>query len=1284
MRIDRRYELRVHLPGTVNPTDGTVDFVLTDFDGELPSAGGQVVDPARGTAASSARRYTFADVDNSVTAHLADPASGRTWLLGRIMEERQGPAGGPMARVYVGRCSGLNNTEGRWSIDVTDERWQERRANLFSQVGDGVQLWPPGPRYRFRNFPVTAEKATVRVLETASSNRVRVSMRAYWVFSRDVVEWIEGDVVEEPSTRREDGLGNFNHLRLDVEGVGRFEVIQFGGLDGTSITEQLTSADSRAGFQVEFWLVDPAGDLGAVDTIHGGASFIAPTAPPSPTLPLLLGVVNPIGLGVPHNEHGVPELADGSPANGWHLLEAWYTRAGVRMDATVWAALKAGDFPPLTEILEEEPSEDLAEFTDAKWYHAVGYAAFTNHQGEISPRKVWLPDAGEFDPNTAFRFDASNLLELPTYDQDAEGVINAVRFRWKRISLLWYRNISGDYGDVLGTPAAPAVANGSASRMTVEVIEPEPELGDTADQLGARDVLVDLSAFPPEGEGRDTGGGVVNSNPSTGMALESARRRVKRELLERWQDGPIVWRFLSYEEAADAQNRTPSDQEPGDLVILDIATIPNPALNLKGGPRLVQLVGKRPGADGIRWEAVDAGPALQPLPTPSVAIAQVPGNGRHAVRLTVSGVPAGATATVELALGAAAPFTVVHDGKLAGTFDVGALPSGTTIRARVKATAPNRIRSVYSAEVSIATTALAAPTVGAATVSGWSGTVGVTNNEPGYPLMPVLRAGGGGTFTDALRTPLSPATTVYTFHTAGGTWDLGFRVVDQFGGSSPVASTFFNAEANPRLLDTPTRIQITQGRPSTGDLDLPPRELWTGVGVEVSWRPEELHAEHVAQMSADGFATIETEVVAAPGQTRVQLHTRDEALDEVARQVRLFARATGFGASPFSAIVEAPGPTALLGNNPPDQFAGGFAEITERSDGKLGAIVDRGGDESTERCYFSVVKNPAGGEDAFPMVDEGSSFLSITAEPPAAGLLPLFGQFPPGAPMDIADGDTILATFRFWNRRTKWGQTVYRKLRVGAPDGLLVDVLSSSWRKLSTSTVRPFLVGTHDFSATLLWGKGVNSVRVELEVDLLGAPTWVVRNSDDPEAMLEWLEIVPKTPIPRIRLTGFSGAGQTGSFFSRTLALLHPDNANGGLIATDHDGGSIPGHKILIAANAAFTVAEDAAGPFANTSAVKFIDRPEYDAGVLSAAWTPDGNNGPRQSATMNPGAALTINAPLNFGGYQDLAVDTNGGTISFAGLSGQTDPITGGGRYLIQLRRAFGAIYVAGVADLT
>lgn len=1279
MRLARAYELRVHLPGTTNPTDGSVDFVLTDLEA-LPRPGGQVVDPARGSTASVSREYELRDAGLSVTSHLADAGTGRTHLLGRLVEERQAKNGGAMQRVFVGRLSGLNNTEGKWTLNVTDERWQERRANLFGQVGDGVQLWPPGPRYRFRNFPAVAEKGSVSVLEKRSSNRVKLRMTAFWTFSQEVLEWIEGDVVEEPWTKREDGAGNFQHLRLEVESLGLFEIVHFGDLLGTAITESLTSSDKRGGYTIEFWVVDPGDVLGAVGVIHGFASLVAPTAEPSATLPLLLGVVNPNGLGVPQNAHGVLELPDGSAANGWHLVETWYNRADVRIDAARFTALKAGDDPPLTEYLEETPPEDLAEFLDRKWYHPTGYVPFINDQGEISPRKVWLPDATEFDPNTAFEFNASNLLSLPTYDQEAESVINAIRFTWKRLSMIWYRLVTG-YGDTLGTPAQPAVDNGPASRIRMEVIEPEPVLADNVDELGAREVLMDLSAFPPEGEGRDTGGGLHNPTPSNGVALESQRRRATREFFERWQDGPIVWRFLSYEEKQDGSGRTPEQQMPGDLVRLTVATLPNPALNARGGTRLVQLVGKRPGLDGIEWEAIDAGPALQPLLTPSVAVALVPTNGRHAVTVTVSGVPAGATATVELALGATAPFSRVFDGKPNGAFEVAGLPSGTQVRARVKATAANRVRSAWSAVATVTTTALAAPAVGAATVSGWSGTVGVTNNEPDYPLMPVLRP-SGGTFADALRTPLGPATTVYTFHTAGGAWDLGFKAVDPFGGESPVASTVFNAAANPRLLETPTQIQITQGRPTSGELDLPPRELWTGIGLEVSWRTEELHAEHVVQMSTDSFTSIEAEAVAAPGQSRVQLYTQQGALDEVPRQVRLFARRDGFGASPYSAIVEAL-PTALLGNNPPDLFAGGFAELTERGDGKLGAIVDRGGDESTERCYFSVAKNPAS-EDAYPMVDEGSSFLSITGQPPAAGLMPLFGQFPPGTPMDIADGDTVLGTFRFWNRRTKFGQTVYRKLRVGAPEGLLVDLLTSSWRRLSTTAVRPFLVGDYDFRVTLLWGKGVNSARVELEVDLLGTPTWVARDADNPDDVIEWLEIVPKSPIPRIRLTGFSGAAQTGSSFQRTLALLHPSGTNSGLVATDQGGGSIPGQGIKIAANATFAVAEDAAGPYPNTSAIMFTDRPDFAAGTPSSPWTPNGNNGPRQTVVMNPSSALTINAPVNFSGYMDIFVDTNGGTISFSGLSGQTDPVTGGGRYLVQIRQHGGTLYVAGVADLT
>ena len=302
---------------------------------------------------------------------------------------------------------------------------------------------------------------------------------------------------------------------------------------------------------------------------------------------------------------------------------------------------------------------------------------FTNPQGEISPRKVWLPTASEFDPNTAFVFNAGNLDAPPRYDQVDDRVVNVVRYEWDVLNLVWFSRVEGT-GDRLASAVQPAArGTGSASRMK-KTRRSDFAKHDNVAELGPREVTYDLSGFSPQGEGRNTGGGVVNPNNSDGLALESAIRELRRETFDRRGDSAPLWYFTSFEKEQDGQGRIPRDLQPGDLVILNHPLQPNPALNTRGGNRVVQLIEKRPGTGGIDWVAEDAGPNLQPLTTPSVAIALSGTNPRHEAQLTVSGVPAGAEATVELALGAGQPFTVLHDGKGKRSVRCGRSPVGDT------------------------------------------------------------------------------------------------------------------------------------------------------------------------------------------------------------------------------------------------------------------------------------------------------------------------------------------------------------------------------------------------------------------------------------------------------------------------------------------------------------------------------------------------------------------------------------------------------------------------------
>src|SRR5690606_7205227 len=166
---------------------------------------------------------------------------------------------------------------------------------------------------------------------------------------------------------------------------------------------------------------------------------------------------------------------------------------------------------------------------------------------------------------------------------------------------------------------------------------------------------------------------------------------------------------------------------------------PNPATGSRSGKRLVQVLKRDILPIGYRYEVLDAGPALQPLTAPSVSVALDPSNPKHAIKVTLSSVPAGATATVEVAYDSDFE-RIVHvvPGLSDGTHAIGPLASGTQVYVRAESTAPGRIRSLSSATQTTTTQALAAPTNVAATASGRTIRLDWEPTEPGYALMPTL------------------------------------------------------------------------------------------------------------------------------------------------------------------------------------------------------------------------------------------------------------------------------------------------------------------------------------------------------------------------------------------------------------------------------------------------------------------------------------------------------------------------------------------------------------------
>lgn len=1226
---DVRYEVRVHQVGVTNPTDGTVDYVLTAL-AEPPRFGGQLIQPTSGGAGSAPWELQLVDLNGAVTSRLANP-EGRLHQLGRVAEVRQAINGAPHTRTRVGRITGLGESaSGKYRMQVSDERWIERRVSFFDQA-DTTQLYPPGLRYPFRTIPVTAEKATIQVLEVNGS-RKRLQLTSPWGLSGDIIQWIRDDVADDPDPERTDDLGNFVHLRLEAEGTN-LEVIRFG--NAQDVLSTLDQVDPDRGVNMTVWVADPGGALpGAVGARFKGALW-APTAPPSPTLPLHVGVHDPT--------HSL-----GYIGNGWALVEKLYLAKGIRIDAAQFALLKASPhYPRPGWRLTEVPSDDLASWLQRKWYGPIGAVPFVNDDGEISPRAVRMPDADPssdayLDLPNAFEFNASNLAAPPLWDALASEVVNVVRARW--VYLKYAYLTGGVAGQSVASRARPSLPWSAADLIVEEQRSAEWQYPESVNALGEQPAEYDLSGLSPGGE---------SANPFFPQGLFEADHLsrmlawLRRELWDRWGSGAPRGRLLARPDAEDGQGRTPEDLEPGTFVLVNLASFPNPATNARGGTRLVQLLNKVPSPRGLAFDFVDAGPSLQPLQTPSVSVVANPTDPRHAIDVTISGVPAGASAKVEVGFGAASDFPRKFQGKANGTFTIRGLPSGTDHRVRVQAHAPQRIRSAWSAVSQVTTQALAAPTiVGGATVSGWTMELEFTPAEPGYSIMPVMRLGTSGPFFEQLTRPLEPSSTLYAFRgeSSSALYEIGVQHVDPFGGASPVAAVQATTAAGARQLAEPRRIQVLQGRPETGDLDLPPSELSIGNGVEIGWHPTEPHAGVLLEVSTDpAFATLEQIVRVEPGSVRGFVFT---PLDGQTRHVRPYHAQEGYDDSTAAPVVSAK-PTALLGAAVPDSFAGGYARLTERSDFTIGMSAGDGGDPSTDRVYYEYEVNPVD-EDAPLTVDETSPFLDREA-----GDLPFSDALDdpsnPGNPLPSANGLVVVLEAAFWNRERGFGQRTRDVLKVGGLKPLDVRLSHFARRPLQPSV---FTTGSMKFSAGFATGSDVDQVRIEYSYpDSLPSSPHAVSEEVPPDQEYIGPPGANQMTMPAlfaITLTGIDAQGNEGEPFVERI-IGDPSKV---LFGTQ-PGPGIPFEAAGIGGGpyAAYEKYDGTAG-FPHPRA-GIVPLPAVDLGSLSGSWTPDLTSASvfRASLTGALSVQLPTNVPPNGSAwFFEALFETNGHTVTLVG----------------------------------
>lgn len=1038
----RTYELRVHKRGVNELTDSTVDFVINSDDfASVPSVGSKDVRPLQGKVVTTPWNFQVDDTNEFLTSKLSD-SGGRFDIIGRVVEVRLSENGGPFNVIGTGRISNisLNENVGSYNIEVSDEHWKARNTEVFTETNTTV-LYPPGPRFPWRTFRLfningdIAAQENVDLRSWASAyiankdgNFKEIKVRNIWGFPSEVRNFIEDDLKDDAEIRRTDGKGNFHTLKARIfaghpldppfeERFIDFEVITFDKLDSETFTSDLKNLSTDDANEFNFWVYDPNDDLllstgGTLDVVP--IYLHAPSAGPSDGTPLH------IALDEDPNSAGDPKFPNHPYpfTNIWDLVTHLYDIAGVRYDQQAFDDLKnSGRYPDLSFRITEPHT--LADWLSENIYAPLLVTPFINDNGEISPRPVELPstdssDPLSIDPATLFEFDKTNLVEHPTFDHTSRDLINRIVFGGK----IHYQALYTANPNIIepGFNRPDKTEGRSGDRLSEHDKKIEKEY-DNIDVIGPQETDFNMSGFRADNEGPST---FWVTTPTFGgtdtiddyARLESFARVISENVFERFGDGPVRG-ILKSTYAADSVTA-------GDWVKINLSSYPTgQSGGARGNLRIVQILTKTRHADHIEFTYLDAGPDLQPLATPTVSIAKTTSNPRHSVDVTVSGVPSGATAIVQLGYGATEPTKWIYEFRNVEneTITVPDHPSGMKVWARAMSTQKGRIRSGWSTVVSVTLDSITAPTLNSTTVDGGSIIQTFTPGNSNYRIMPVL-AETPNTPKNYIGAPIPGSSDFFSFDALklSTQYEVGVKHVDKFGGESAAATTTATTAATGNQLVAPRYLRFRQAR-GTGDVetedDMPPDSRLIGYGFHIKWSPYEPYSIITIQVSTDQtFSTVDEEFFVESGVDEKFIFLG--ALDSTIRHVRIRHERQGYQASPWSGVISAkPGP--LVANPGPDRFAGGFALLRPRGE-NVEIVLDDTDDPDTDKIFYDVAINPAS-FDAYPTVDENSTVKDNT-QLPFVGLLQSGGGDYTANP-----GDLFLLTARFWNRVAGFGQT---------------------------------------------------------------------------------------------------------------------------------------------------------------------------------------------------------------------------------------------------------------------
>jgi len=669
--VERTLELRIHERETATPGDGTVDFTLAHsrFQ-EVPSFGGQVVRYTEGRTESEPYWLSFLDLNGEFTAFMA--ASGRMAVLGRLAELRIATDGGAFTRVDLRRLSNLRGgSEGAFDVELSDERWIERRTLLFEKT-TSWQLDPFGQSVAWMG---RAAKGTRSYgVDVVGTDYVALfPLAGVQHVTPLVVTVLRGDLLEDPTIT----AGAFDALRFADPAATDRTVLRFDpDLDAVAaggVVTQLTDPLGpflRLG-EDPFWnavLVHwPSHGLTQGATVTGRLHWPA-GIPTTKDTPYLLGGTN--GIRAPDLYQEIAAGDHGGPVQ--------------QVAAGAFSALSGDIYPPGWYRIEEPKPRD--RWTEDNCCRPYGVLPFTD-DGALAPRSMRPPQ--DVDPDTLYEFNLSNVREGLVWEHPGREAITAVTLRAQArlpvFNLVFpvRRRRVHDTVTLLGLKEQDLQVDtifrwqdlaGVFAGLTTDLFE---RFGDAPQRWDGTALIEDASPVP---------GDLVVLDldelrcPNAATGARTGKRVV--HVLERRRVYEAEQGFYQYRWLDAGPNSQPLASP---TVVISQTT-------------------------GDTKHGVD------------VAVSSVPAGATAIVQLAHGASPA------------AADWFTVRTGVGNETITIGNRPSNTLISARAIATAPNRIRSGFSTVDDVTTASLTAPSAVTATAAGRSVKVEATLGETTYAV----------------------------------------------------------------------------------------------------------------------------------------------------------------------------------------------------------------------------------------------------------------------------------------------------------------------------------------------------------------------------------------------------------------------------------------------------------------------------------------------------------------------------------------------------------------------